>query len=201
MNVRVNTDESKSKGTRLEKAGALDVLLACEDYASGMHALRTFDELFPVNESGQPAGRRSVWKFELLQITSLREAAAEEAAAAELVIISAHAPGQFPKAVKSWLDLWMKKRPGNQGALVLLLDDAGHDSHQPLPVEDYLQKLATSAGMTFAAHKAAGRQSFSDLELAMGTRKTPEALRDLKELLPAERGPAQNSEIAWMRMK
>ncbi len=183
VNRNVSSSEPAAKQSSPEKGRAPGVVLACEDFATGMHALDTFDKVFPTDGSERLPGAQSVWKFELLQITSLREAAAAEAAEARMVIISAHAPGKLPPAVTSWFETWIKHRTTDGGTLVLLMDDAGDDAHHAFPVEAYLQKHATDAGMGYSVHKAAGRHAFYDLNAAKAAQKIPEALQGLRETL------------------
>lgn len=187
MNVKSTSGEPAENHSGPGPGRTLDVVLACEDFATGMHALCTFDELFPASDSKRPSGNQSVWKFELLGITSLKEAAAAEAAGAQMVVISAHAPGELPATVRSWVDRWTKDRRTKGGTVVLLLDDAGGDMRHQLPVEIYLENRATGAGMEYAVHKAAGRHAFCDLNMATDAQKIPGTLKGLKELLLAER--------------
>jgi hypothetical protein len=186
MNGNISSGQPMTKGAGLEKGRAPDVVLACENFATGMHALGAFDEVFPAGDSGQLPGAQSVWKFELLGVTSLREAAAAEAAGAQMVIISAHAPGELPPAVRSWVEKWTKNRQTEGGALVLLLDDAGAGMHERFPVETYLENQAAGAGMTYSTHKAAGRHAIHDLNLALDAKKIPGTLKGLTEALFAE---------------
>ena len=188
MNAKLNSWEPAENNSGQEKGRALDVVLACEDFATGMHALCAFDELFPANDSKLTPGAQSVWKFELLGITSLREAAAAEAAGAQTVIISVHAPGELSSPVRSWFESWTKDRRTKGGALMLLLDDVGDNTSQQFPVEAYLETRAASAGMQYTVHKAAGRHALHGLNLAMDAQKIPETLNGLKGLLLAEPG-------------
>jgi hypothetical protein len=192
VNAKLNSSEPAGNNSGQEKGRALDVVLACEDFTTGMHALCAFDELFPANDSKPAPGAQSVWKFELLGITSLREVAAAEAAGAQMVIISAHAPAELPATVKSWVENWTKDRRTKGGAVMLLLDDAGDDTSQRLPVEAYLENRATDAGMEFTVHKAAGRHALHGLNLAMAAQKIPETLNGLKGLLLVEQGTGKD---------
>ncbi len=181
VSMNMISSEPRANWSSPETGRALDVVLACEDFSTGMHALSIFDKLFPEGGSGGPAGAQSVWKFEFLGITRLRELAAAEAAGADLVIISAHAPGTLTPAVKNWLDLSLEKREGRPGSLVLLLDDAGNDVERTLPVDACLERQAARAGLNFTTHKTAGRHAFDDFHLAVDARKLPAALEALRE--------------------
>ena len=185
MNVKPNSCEPAGNDSAAQAGRVLDVVMVCEDFATGMHALGAFDELFPPSGSKRPSGAQSVWKFQLLGIASLNEAAATEAAGAQMVVISAHAPGELPSTVRSWVERWTKDRTTKGGTLMLLLDDVGDNASQRLPVEAYLENRATSAGMEYTVHKATGRHALHDLKLAMDAQKIPETPNGLKGLLPA----------------
>jgi hypothetical protein len=197
MDKRNSSCQPTTEHATPENGRALDVVLACEDFAAGMHALGTFDKLFPVGDSGRlPDSHsewKSVWKFELLEITCLRDAAIAESAGAQMVIISAHAPGKLPSAVRCWFETWIKNLTTDGGALVLLMDDVGADVHHRFPVEAYLEKHAADAGMKYSTHKAAGRHAFYDLNLAMAAQKIPETLKGLRETLFNEPGASRQS--------
>ena len=47
-----------------------------------------------------------VWLFNTLRLQELREIAAEEASASDLIIISAHGAKALPDEVEGWIDLW-----------------------------------------------------------------------------------------------
>ena len=82
----------------------LNVFLAYEDFPTGIHALRTFDAVF-LEEGDHPRNdTQMVWKFDLLKIKRLREAAIREAAQSHMVIISAHGTADLPLTVQQWLE-------------------------------------------------------------------------------------------------
>ena len=107
----LNSPGTSRRAARL----SLDVVLAYEDFAAGMHGLRTFDSLFLDGELGNPSGKRSIWRFNLLEIDSLAKAAARDAAGADMIIIATHSPGNLAPAVKRWVQAWMKERKTGPG--------------------------------------------------------------------------------------
>jgi hypothetical protein len=143
---------------------ALNVLMACEDYSAGMHALGVFDRIFPSPDKKISRGAQSIWKFDMLGIATLREISAREAAAADLIIISMHGAGLLDATIKSWFRKWMAQRAERTGALVLLLDDIGGNPPAVFPVEALLKGCAARAGMEFFSHKVGDRCAFGDFE-------------------------------------
>jgi hypothetical protein len=80
-------------------------------------------------------------------IPQLREMAADEAAVADLIVISAHHAESLPAEVKSWIDLWLKQRGGRPKVLVGLFDAVyGGDSST---LKSYLKEVADRGKMEF----------------------------------------------------
>lgn len=126
-----------------------NVLVAYEDFATGHYALNVFNRLFPGSSQFPDFSTRNVWKFDLLEIAKFRSLAAEEAANADVIIISAHAAVALPVAVKRWLDMWIDERPHDPGAFVVLLSRTAKRVASDLRIETYLEACARKAGMDF----------------------------------------------------
>jgi hypothetical protein len=132
----------------LDETPSLKVVIAYEDFATGQRAMRTCQRL--MDELGQEFQvRTSLWKFEVLRLPSLKKAAAEDAAEAEMVIISAHGMGDLPAEVHDWMALWLTKKQGGASALVALLDAAKDDAEGRSPAQSYLQGMARKANLDF----------------------------------------------------
>jgi hypothetical protein len=173
---------------RIAGRSPLNVVLACEDFSAGMHALGTFDKIFSTQGKKIRTNAQSVWKFDLLGVTALQEIAAEEAASADLIIISMHGPGILTETVRSWIELWMESREHEPGVLVLLLDDADADGSREYPVEAHLKACAERAGMEFLSHKTSGRRALDDFELALCNSNRAQIFKILEQGLFAEVG-------------
>jgi hypothetical protein len=94
-----------------------------------------------------------VWLFNTLRLRELREIAAEEASASDLVIISTHQSGSVPDEVRNWIDLWLQHRKRHQAILLALLDPNYEGASSA--VESYLQKVASRGGMEFVVGSGA----------------------------------------------
>src|SRR5690242_6346483 len=122
---------------------ALNVVIAYEDLETGKRAMKTYE--FMVEQLGaQCLFSNQMWKFDVLTVPKLREIAAKDAAAAELILISAHEGKPLPKEVKAWIDLWLSYNT-QASALVGLFGAESVES----PVRNYLEDVAKRAGIEF----------------------------------------------------
>jgi hypothetical protein len=134
---------------------ALNMAIAYEDFAAGLHAMRTFQGLFDDGQRQLQFNMRNAWKFDFLRITELREAAITETVRADLIIVSVHAAKELPATVKWWIETAVERREGDPGALVLLYDrHRRNGSKRPPSAEAYLTELAERAGLDFFARGA-----------------------------------------------
>jgi hypothetical protein len=125
------------------------VVIAYEDFAAGKHAQETYDYLVQRLE-GELELDRQMWKFDVLKNLKMRELAVEDAAAADLIIISTHGMGDLPEGVWSWIDRWVAHE-GSAMALVTLVDRPRAYEGEDNPIRFYLQRVARRAGMDFFA--------------------------------------------------
>lgn len=122
---------------------ALNVVIAYEDLETGKRAMKTYDYL--VEHLGdQCLFGNQMWKFDVLAVTKLREIAAKDAAAADIIIISAHEGNDLPNEVKSWVEQWLAFRT-RASALVGLFGTESIEN----PVRDYLASIAKKAKIEF----------------------------------------------------
>ena len=170
--------------SRLTSRVSLNVVLAYEDFPTGLHALRTFELLFLESNQCPNFDTQNLWKFDLLGISKLREIAVIEAANADLVIISAHGLGELPPPVKQWMDGWVNARQPGPGALVAMLDGAGWESASRFAMEPYLEDCALRAGMDYFIQKVQGRHLLDQSDSAADTKSDWRAFEILTETGP-----------------
>src|SRR5262245_53918128 len=91
--------------TELETPPLFNVLLAYEDFETGKHAKRTFDFLVQ-NLGDEYRMTNQMWKFDVLSIPKLREMAAKDALAADIIVISTRGGTSLPQAVTNWIESW-----------------------------------------------------------------------------------------------
>jgi hypothetical protein len=140
-------DIDKDRETAVGEARArLHVLLAYEDFSTGLRARQAFE---PVARQIEVDADFNVtlWNFDLLREPVLIERAATEAAKADIVFLSAHGQGELPGAVDSWLKQWFERRGAEPCALVVLLDTEAGDTEAPNRTWEALRATALAAGL------------------------------------------------------
>jgi hypothetical protein len=122
---------------------ALNVVIAYEDLETGKRAMKTYE--YMVQQLGdQCLFANQMWKFDVLAVPKLKEIAAKDAAAAEIIIVSAHEGRELPSEVKAWIELWLTfKTEGS--ALVALFDGEAAEN----PIRSYLAEIARRGKMEF----------------------------------------------------
>jgi hypothetical protein len=131
---------------RWREARRLVLVEAFEDSATGTR-IKEFRQT--LSEQLGPGCQliEHVWLFNLFRFHELQEIAAEEAAAADLIVISVHDPESLPDEAKRWMDGWLRRGTARH-AVVLVLQDSPPDA-ESRPVEGYLQEAARRGGMEF----------------------------------------------------
>jgi len=126
-----------------EITSALNVVIAYEDLETGKRAMKTYE--YMVQQLGnQCLFANQMWKFDVLAVPKLKEIAAKDAAAAEIIIISAHEGRELPNEVKSWIEMWLGYKT-EASALVGLF--AGQSETNP--IRNYLADIARRAQIEF----------------------------------------------------
>jgi hypothetical protein len=93
-----------------------------------------------------------VWLFNTFRLRELREIAAEEASASDLIIISAHGAETLPDEVEGWIDLWVRPSVRHPAVLLALLDPVEEDVSNRL--QEHLQEIASRGGMELLVEAA-----------------------------------------------
>jgi hypothetical protein len=126
-----------------EMNSALNVVIAYEDLETGKRAMKTYEYL--VKQLGEQClFANQMWKFDVLAVPKLRDIAAKDAAAAEIVIVSAHEGRELPAEVKAWIEQWLICKT-EASALVGLFDGESTDG----PARAYLAEVARRAKIEF----------------------------------------------------
>ena len=128
-----------------------DLVVAYEDTPTRNRALLLYDHL-----SEQLAGdydfQCTWWKFDHLCSHTLREQAADAAAAANMVIVSLRSGLVLPPLAKIWIDSWLSRKEIRKSALVGLIGQLQHSDQATPPVTKYLERTARKAKMDFFIH-------------------------------------------------
>ena len=146
----------------LEHKQAINVVIVYEDFATGLRAKRLYDNLCRQLEP-ECEVNQSMWKFEVLAIPRLGAVAAEDAAEADLVIVSLHGDMELPDKVKNWLEKWIGEKGAQSSALVALFDDLEEDEPEIASIQACLRQVARRGGMSFFADPASSSEWDSEL--------------------------------------
>jgi hypothetical protein len=143
---------------RWKDAKRLVLLATFEDSVTGMR-VKDFRQELSRNLGQQCQIIEHVWLFSTFRLRELQEIAAEEASAADLIIISVHPAESLPDEVKHWIDLWLSQKGTRDAVLLALLDPAYEGPSRSM--ETYLQEIARRGGMEFLVQSGEGPASRS----------------------------------------
>jgi uncharacterized protein YozE (UPF0346 family) len=164
-----------------EVTGRLDVLLAYEDFSTGLRARQSFEKVARQLELNA-AFKVNLWRFDLLREPGFLERATTEAANADIVFLSAHGRGELPGMAKLWLEHWFERRGAEPCALVVLLDMLAGDTAAVNQVWETLRAAAVAAGVDVFLHAAEAFQT--------GGQPAADEIRAHPESRPAPPGEA-----------
>jgi hypothetical protein len=158
-----------------------NVVIAYEDFETGKNARKTYD--FLVAHLGNECQfSNQMWKFDVLSVPKLREIAAKDACAADIIIISCRS-GELPDDVKAWIELWIGEE-NHPLALAALFEYAPDDLYQTREPRAYLASVAKRGQMEFFAQPEEWLPRNADLltrERDAASDKTLSALAGLVE--------------------
>ena len=122
---------------------ALNVVIAYEDLETGKRAMKTYE--YMVQQLGDEClFTNQMWKFDVLAVPKLKEIAAKDAAAAEIIIVSAHEGRDLPAEVKSWVEMWLGYK--TEASALVGLFGGQSETH---PIRAYLTEIARRAQIEF----------------------------------------------------
>lgn len=131
---------------RWRQSPRMTLLAAFED-SSGGTRVRDFCQMLIRDLGSQCSVIEHVWLFSTLRMRELRQIAAEEAASADLIIVSAERSDDLPKEVKDWIELLLHHNLRRPTVLVALMDPDYEGASTA--VQSYLQDAARRGGMEF----------------------------------------------------
>lgn len=139
---------------------SFNIVIAYEDFETGKHAKRTYD--FLVQNLGRDCHfTNQMWKFDVLMLPKLRDIAVEDAAAADIIMISSNG-GELPDHVKAWIEAWLPIAP-NPLALVALFARKGEEDHTVNSAQRYLAQIAQKGNLEFFAQPEVWPSHDSDI--------------------------------------
>jgi len=136
------------ESSEFEVKSTFNVVIAYEELETGKHAKKIYD--FLVENLGPDCRfTNQMWKFEVLGIPKLREMAARDAAAADIIMISCRG-SELPPEVKAWIELWLAEQT-HPIALVALFDQQHALTSETAEVRSYLAAVSKRGRMEFFA--------------------------------------------------
>lgn len=131
-----------------EATPSFNVLIAYEDFETGKHAKETYD--FLVENVGHDCHfTNQMWKFDVLLLPRLQAIALEDAARADIIIVSSKAR-ELPAHVTSWIEAWLGQAQ-HPLALVALFQTTPAEPDGINRARQYLAEVARRGNMEFFA--------------------------------------------------
>jgi hypothetical protein len=94
----------------------------------------------------------SWWPFTMIEETGSAKEAALKASCADLILFSATPEGDFPLAVKAWIETWLNKRGDREGMLVGLMDSLADPARREGQKHHCLRSAAHHGAMDYLTH-------------------------------------------------
>jgi hypothetical protein len=138
----------------LEEIPVFSVVIAYEDYTTGRQAKRACD-LLVANLNHKWEVSRQMWKFGVLSLPELRQMAAEDAAMANLIIVSSRGDRGLSVEVKAWIEMWLGYE-GEAVALVALFNCPLEQAEHAQATQAYLAGAAKRGHLEFFTWPQAG---------------------------------------------
>lgn len=128
-----------------------DLVVAYEDRATRNRALHLCDHLAEQLLDDYDF-KCAWWKFDHLTDPSLREHSIDDAAEANMVILSLHARPDISEEHKSWIESWIDLRDQRKCALVAMIGDGAQASVDSSNLIVWLRNAARLGHMDFFNH-------------------------------------------------
>ena len=129
----------------------LEVMLVHEDLPAGRRGKEVLDQV-ALNLEPKADFLVNPWNFEMLRNPALQSQAVQDAAHANIVVLSVHGRAKLPAPVRAWLEVWLDHRGGSPCALVVSLDASVRESSEANPTMKYVHALAWQAGVEVFPH-------------------------------------------------
>jgi hypothetical protein len=166
-----------------------DLVVAYEDRATRARALQLYDHL-----AGQLLDdydfKCAWWKFDHLGEPLLREHAVDDAADANMIVLSVNGQKDLSAIGKTWIEGWLPRRDNRKSALVALIAADAPEGGDPGLLR-YLQSVARVARMDFFTHAFVQEKRMPTLDMdqvsARASVLTPMLQEILQRRTPAPR--------------
>jgi hypothetical protein len=149
--MQLSTERIDTADGDEENTLKLHVMLVHEDLSAGRRGKEVLDQV-ALNLKPKASFLVNLWNFEVLRNPALQGQAVQDAAHADIVVLSAHGRAKLPAAVRAWLEVWLDRRGDSPCALVVSLDASIRESNEANPMMKYVNALAWQAGVEVFSH-------------------------------------------------
>lgn len=124
------------------------VVIVYEDFSTGLKAKQLFDQFLKPQRPGVNCCVQ-MWEFAALRSDTLRKHAVSDAAASDIVCVSANGHAGLPACVKNWAENWASQRGGHPGTMVVLLEAAEAGLAAECPLSQFLRNVSHKGNADF----------------------------------------------------
>jgi len=145
-------ERTREDGGNRQRLPAIDAVVAYDSFDSGMRAKEILNRLARALGS-QLTLNITMWKFDVLEFDKLQDMAANDAAEADIIIISTSGAGELCPGVQRWVERWLSRKQRESSTFVSL-NEADPDGTAESPaVSEYLQTIASRGNMSFFSQR------------------------------------------------
>ena len=149
--MRKSLPETKLPESHWDPKMPFDLVVAYEDRATRNRALHLYDHLAQQLLDDYDF-KCAWWKFDHLSDPALREHSIDDAAQANMVILSLHARPEVPEEYKRWVESWLALRDQRKCALVAMIGDGQKAAVDSSGLISWLRNAARLGHMDFFNH-------------------------------------------------
>jgi hypothetical protein len=131
-----------------KKLKRLAISAAYEDRATG-NRITDFCQSLSRDLGHQCEISQGMWPGSELRLPQLRSIAADDAARADLIIISVHPADSLSDEIKAWVEQWLRRKDRHAAVLLALFDPVARGASSSIAA--YLQEVAKLGSMEFVA--------------------------------------------------
>ena len=143
--------DTKLPESHWEPKMPFDLVVAYEDRATRNRALHLYDHLAQQLLDDYDF-KCAWWKFDHLSDPSLRDHSIDDAAQANMVIVSLHARPEIAEDHKRWVESWLALRDQRKCALVAMIGDGEQAAIDSSSLTSWLRNAARLGHMDFFNH-------------------------------------------------
>jgi hypothetical protein len=170
--------QSPGREIRAQFKPSFKIFIACEDQAALVQARKVQRQLEALC-GDEIIITPKFWNFALMRHEALREFAVQEAARADMIVISLRPDSEIPDHVKSWMDSLPVRPEAGRAALIALIGRGQERAVTLHPHVPYLRQIAERRGLDFFCNLNGGQlldDAATDLQDAED-RMAPDFLR------------------------